>query len=171
MLPMIFAACAAVSWNLPKPWRRRKNRGRLEAPGAGAVVSAGPALGVPGFPHCVRQRPTLNMTVEQAADDLMCSPTPALPSAISIACVGDSITEGFLSPDGNYTYPGQFQILLGRDHGEGACSVTSLGAGGATRRGIRELLCSFPHRRAGYVEGARPQRMPRSTISIRHYKS
>ena len=92
-----------------------------------------PALGVPGFPDCVRARPHLqNLTVEEAAQDLICGPPPAPKSAIKIACVGDSITAGVHSSGGIHPYPQQLQLLLDMAHGKDAYSVTNLGACGST---------------------------------------
>lgn len=91
-----------------------------------------PLLGVPGFPHCTRAHPELDLSVEDAALDLVCAPRNAPATAIKIACVGDSITAGAHSSGGNHTYPGQLQILLDQAHGKDAYSVTNLGACGST---------------------------------------
>jgi lysophospholipase L1-like esterase len=91
-----------------------------------------PALGVPGFPDCVRARPSLALNVEDAANDLICAQKEAPKDAIKIGCIGDSITAGVHSSGGNHTYPGQLQILLDQIHGEGKYSVTNLGACGST---------------------------------------
>jgi hypothetical protein len=55
-------------------------------------------------------------------------PPPIVPnaSAINIACVGDSITQGYLSTNGA-TYPHQLQGMLGSGY-----KVTNFGAGGRT---------------------------------------
>ena len=91
-----------------------------------------PALGVPGFPNCVRSHPSLNLTVEAAAEDLICQQRKAPKKAIRIACVGDSITAGVHSSGGLHPYPQQLQILLDMVHGTDAYSVTNLGACGST---------------------------------------
>ena len=59
---------------------------------------------------------------------LACSSDPAL---ISIAAVGDSITQGAHSTGGNHTWPGQLQIMLD-DKYSGKYCVENLGEGGAT---------------------------------------
>ena len=53
-------------------------------------------------------------------------PPPANASAINVACVGDSITQGYLSTKG-MTYPNQLQTMLGSGY-----KVTNFGAGGRT---------------------------------------
>jgi len=90
-----------------------------------------PALGVPGFPDCVRAHPDVDMTVEEAANDLVCEQKGSA-DAIKIGCVGDSITAGVHSTGGNHTYPGQLQIFLDEKHGKGTYAVTNLGACGST---------------------------------------
>jgi len=91
-----------------------------------------PELGVPGFPDCIRARPELKLSVEEAADDLICAQKVAPHAAIRIGTIGDSITAGVHSSGGNHTYPGQLQILLDQTHGAGKYSVTNLGACGST---------------------------------------
>ena len=91
-----------------------------------------PELGVPGFPSCVRMHPELNLSVEEAAADLVCGARPAPPTAVRIACVGDSITAGVHSSGGMHPYPEQLQMLLDAAHGKDAYSVTNLGACGST---------------------------------------
>merc|ERR1712166_1620625 len=91
-----------------------------------------PALGVPGFPDCVRAHPELELCVADAADDLICAQKEAPEDAIKIGCIGDSITAGVHSSGGNHTSPGQLQILLDQLHGKGKYSVTNLGACGST---------------------------------------
>lgn len=91
-----------------------------------------PVLGVPGFPDCERVHPGVEMTVEEAANDLRCSQKEAPAGAIRVACVGDSITAGVHSSGGIHPYPQQLQILLDAAHGEGTYSVTNLGACGST---------------------------------------
>ena len=56
------------------------------------------------------------------------APPPPTPnaSAINISCVGDSITQGYLSTNGA-TYPNQLQKMLGSSY-----KVTNFGAGGRT---------------------------------------
>lgn len=89
-------------------------------------------LGVPGFPNCERQHPELELNVEDAAADLVCSQKDAPNDAIKIACIGDSITAGVCSSGGIHPYPQQLQILLDNQYGEGKYSVTNLGACGST---------------------------------------
>ena len=92
-----------------------------------------PALGVAGFPDCVRRHPSLALGMEAAGMDLICAQRAASSSTtIHIATVGDSITAGVHSSGGNHTYPAQLQILLDAAHGWGAYSVTNLGACGST---------------------------------------
>merc|ERR1711990_573535 len=91
-----------------------------------------PTLGVPGYPDCVRATPQANLTVEEAAQDLICTQRQAPQGAIKIGCVGDSITAGVHSTGGNHTYPGQLQIMLDEEHGAGKFAVTNLGACGST---------------------------------------
>jgi hypothetical protein len=112
-----------------------------------------PALGVSGFPDCVRVHPEQNLSMEQASFDLVCSQRRGTPSAIKIGCVGDSITAGVHSSGGNHTYPRQLQVspcakrsavqcnnalrlsiqlMLDSAHGSGAYAVTNLGACGST---------------------------------------
>ena len=69
------------------------------------------------------------------------SPAAALPAAIEeaapqstplrVACVGDSITAGYLASNQSMAYPGRLQKLLDAAHPH-AYSVVNLGAGGAT---------------------------------------
>jgi len=91
-----------------------------------------PLLGVPGYPDCSRASNNLSLTVEEAADDLVCAQKPAPATAIRIGCVGDSITAGVHSSGGNHPYPQQLQMLLDLDYGKDAYSVTNLGACGST---------------------------------------
>lgn len=91
-----------------------------------------PSLGVPGYPDCVRAHPELNLNVDDAAHDLVCSQKHAPAAAVKIACVGDSITAGVHSSGGNHPYPQQLQLLLDQAHGNGTYSVTNLGACGST---------------------------------------
>lgn len=100
--------------------------------GDGVQLPVNPDLGVPGFPHCVRSRPNLNLTIEDAAMDLSCSQQSAPASALRVACVGDSITAGVMSSGGDHPYPQQLQLLLDVAHGKGNYSVTNLGACGST---------------------------------------
>lgn len=95
------------------------------------MLPANPSLGVPGFPDCRRVHPELDLHVEEAALDLVCTQRAGV-GAIKIGCVGDSITAGAHSSGGTYTYPGQLQILLDQTHGADAYSVTNLGACGST---------------------------------------
>jgi len=89
-------------------------------------------LGVPGFPDCDRANPSLNLTVREAANDLICHQNEGPSDAIQIATVGDSITAGVCSTGGNAPYPAQLQILLDNKYGEGKYKVTNLGACGST---------------------------------------
>jgi lysophospholipase L1-like esterase len=89
-------------------------------------------LGVPGFPDCKRGHPELELDVEGAADDLVCSQKEAPNDAIKIGCIGDSITAGVCSSGGDHPYPQQLQILLDQTYGAGKYSVTNLGACGST---------------------------------------
>jgi lysophospholipase L1-like esterase len=104
--------------------------GRVGAHESGLPINT--ALGVPGFPQCVRAHPESALSVEEAAQDLICSQKNASDDAIKIACVGDSITAGVCSSGGDHPYPQQLQILLDQAHGQGKYSVTNLGACGAT---------------------------------------
>jgi lysophospholipase L1-like esterase len=51
---------------------------------------------------------------------------------INVACVGDSITAGYLSSNSSMAYPGRLQSILDDKYGTGIYHVTNLGAGGAT---------------------------------------
>lgn len=95
-------------------------------------MQVNPLLGVPGFPDCERAHPELQLSVEEAAQDLICGPRDAPATALKIACVGDSITAGVRSSGGIHPYPAQLQILLDEKHGKDAYSVTNLGACGST---------------------------------------
>jgi lysophospholipase L1-like esterase len=89
-------------------------------------------LGVPGYPDCVNPSLDLaNLSVERAAQQLVCSQRQAPEAAIKIGCIGDSITAGVHSSGGNHTYPGQLQIMLDAES-PGKYSVTNLGACGST---------------------------------------
>ena len=73
----------------------------------------------------------LPMTIELTCTGGPCTQPPAPPpqpnsSAVIIACVGDSITQGYLSSNGG-DYPTQLQKLLGTDY-----KVINFGAGGRT---------------------------------------
>ena len=68
-----------------------------------------PALGVPGYPDCVRAHPEIEMSVADAAQDLICEQKGAAADAaadqpIKIGCVGDSITAGVHSSGGIHPY-------------------------------------------------------------------
>ena len=52
--------------------------------------------------------------------------------AVRIACVGDSITAGYLASNASFAYPGRLQSLLDAKHGAGGFEVFNFGAGGAT---------------------------------------
>jgi len=99
--------------------------------GKGIVVN-NPELGVAGFPDCVRAHPLLDLSMEAAGMDLLCSQVGRNTSAIKIATIGDSITAGACSSGGDAPYPQQMQIMLDQEHGEGAYAVTNLGACGST---------------------------------------
>ena len=49
-----------------------------------------------------------------------------------MACVGDSITAGYLSSNASFAYPGRLQAQLDSKFGAGKYTVTNFGAGGAT---------------------------------------
>ena len=89
-------------------------------------------LGVPGYPHCHRNNPTVNMNVAEAAMDISCQQQKATPKSITIGCIGDSITAGVHSSGGIHPYPQQLQILLDETWGNDTYSVTNLGACGST---------------------------------------
>ena len=91
-----------------------------------------PALGVSGFPDCVRLNPQLNLSMEEASFDLSCPQRQGAEGSIKIACVGDSITAGVHSSGGNHTYPMQLQMMLDAKYGWGAYTATNLGACGST---------------------------------------
>ena len=56
----------------------------------------------------------------------------ALDPPIRVACVGDSITAGYLSSNASFAYPGRLQTQLDSKFGAGTYAVTNFGAGGAT---------------------------------------
>jgi len=56
----------------------------------------------------------------------------ALAASVKVACVGDSITAGYLASNASFAYPGRLQSLLDHKFGAGAYLVTNFGAGGAT---------------------------------------
>jgi acyl-CoA thioesterase-1 len=58
-------------------------------------------------------------------------PTPST-AVVRVACVGDSITAGYLSSNASYAYPGRLQMHLDSNFGVGKYKVTNFGAGGAT---------------------------------------
>jgi hypothetical protein len=61
------------------------------------------------------------------------TPTPAPdPLPVRVACVGDSITAGYLSSNASFAYPGRLQAQLDSKYGPGKYTVTNFGAGGAT---------------------------------------
>jgi lysophospholipase L1-like esterase len=96
------------------------------------LLPINPRLGVPGFPSCDRKHPLLNLSVAQAADDLVCHQRKASNKSVTIATIGDSITAGVCSSGGNHPYPSQLQMLLDASHGAGSYSVTNLGECGST---------------------------------------
>jgi len=91
-----------------------------------ASLPINPALGVPGFPDCVRPATAVATDVEGAAMELQCF-QKGRADQIKVGCVGDSITAGVHSSGGNHTYPGQLGIMLGDKY-----AVTNLGACGST---------------------------------------
>ena len=96
------------------------------------LLPINPRLGVPGFPTCNRTHPLLNLSVAQAADDLVCHQLKASNASVTIATIGDSITAGVCSSGGSHPYPSQLQMLLDTSHGAGSYSVTNLGESGST---------------------------------------
>ena len=54
------------------------------------------------------------------------------PHTIRVACVGDSITAGYLSSNASFAYPGRLQSQLDSKFGAEKYAVTNFGAGGAT---------------------------------------
>ena len=60
-------------------------------------------------------------------DDASPSSTP-----IKVACVGDSITAGYLASNASFAYPGRLQAQLDAKFGAGSYLVSNFGAGGAT---------------------------------------
>jgi hypothetical protein len=83
-----------------------------------------PALGVPGYPSCVRAHPGVAMSVADAADDLVCSQVAAFAGSIKIGTIGDSITAGAHASNASHAYPQQLQAMLDATHGEGVYEVT-----------------------------------------------
>lgn len=92
------------------------------------------ALNVPGFPDCVSATPdaTSGLSVEEAADHLVCHQNKVFADSIKIGCVGDSITAGAHSSGAAHTYPSVLQANLDAKYGEGVYEVTNLGACGST---------------------------------------
>lgn len=90
-----------------------------------------PALGVPGFPDCVRQGVPATSDFIGSAKALYCNERPGPPDAIKIACVGDSITAGAWARNRENTYPAQLQKILDEKYGPGTYTVTNLGAAGS----------------------------------------
>lgn len=58
------------------------------------------------------------------------APRPASP--IKVACVGDSITAGYLASPASNAYPARLQQMLDAKFGNGSYEVSNFGAGGAT---------------------------------------
>jgi lysophospholipase L1-like esterase len=83
-----------------------------------AAQKGAPTVCVPGEP--TQQFLTLTLT------------PPPPPPAIRVACVGDSITAGYLSSNASFAYPGRLQAHLDAKFGPGIYAVTNFGAGGAT---------------------------------------
>ena len=54
------------------------------------------------------------------------------PRRVRVACVGDSITAGYLASNKSMAYPGRLQAQLTARFGEGSYIVSNFGAGGAT---------------------------------------
>ena len=71
-----------------------------------------PALGISGFPDCIRKHPNLKLDVPNATQDLQCNQVHRSTASIKIGCVGDSITAGVCASNSTTAYPGQLQILL-----------------------------------------------------------
>jgi len=61
----------------------------------------------------------------------------ALP--IKVACVGDSITAGYLASNATVAYPGVLQSLLDAKHGAGTCEFVS------STSGFHNNECSSRH--------------------------
>eukprot|EP00729_Bicosta_minor_P008677 gene8677-28581_t len=59
-------------------------------------------------------------------------PSSSTSSPIEIACVGDSITAGYLASNASMSYPGNLQKMLDGKYGKGSYNVHNFGAGGAT---------------------------------------
>ena len=79
-----------------------------------------PALGVPGFPDCVRRTPAAAPSIDGAAHDLVCAQRGGgSADAVRIACVGDSITAGVCSSAATRR-TAQLQLMLDAAHGPGA---------------------------------------------------
>ena len=95
-----------------------------------ADMPVNPVLGVPGFPDCERAHPELQLSIEDAAQDLICHQKGDA-SAIKIGCVGDSITAGVHSSGGIHPYPAQLQLMLDASEGKGKYAVTNMGACGS----------------------------------------
>jgi len=130
-----------ATWN-PYAWRKAYAR------------AADGALSEHAYAYCSRGRgpwafTSSNMTVDQCkakcvelncqcldyfcayheADDCKCPVAPHVtpkPDAIKVACIGDSITAGYLSTCG-LNYPAQLQTLLGEGY-----AVSNYGVGGTT---------------------------------------
>ena len=57
---------------------------------------------------------------------------PVRSGPVRVACVGDSITAGYLASNKSMAYPGRLQAQLTARFGEGSYIVSNFGAGGAT---------------------------------------
>ena len=56
----------------------------------------------------------------------------AAAAPIKVACVGDSITAGYLASNASMKYPARLQVKLDAKFGNGSYIVSNFGAGGAT---------------------------------------
>lgn len=67
-----------------------------------------PLLGVHGYPDCVNNHP-ISDDIEANLQNLECAQRGA-PTALKIACVGDSITAGAHASNSSMAYPQQLQV-------------------------------------------------------------
>lgn len=86
-----------------------------------------PILGTHGYPDCTALSPPGD-DVEANQFNMVCHQVVGAPTALKVACVGDSITAGAHSSGPNFTYPAQLQSMLD----PAQYSVTNLGACGST---------------------------------------
>ena len=88
-----------------------------------------PILGTHGFPDCVPGPQGVSSDDLDANQmNMVCNQRVTAPTALKIACVGDSITAGAHSSGPTKTYPAQLQGMLNASQ----YSVTNLGACGST---------------------------------------